>query len=69
MRKDCDPTDVEPTPSRVALDRQRLLSLSNEELGAIIEACERAIATGSAEVEDFESFVLAQKELARRTWA
>ncbi|MEJ2668677.1 MAG: hypothetical protein P8Z81_16550 [Deinococcales bacterium] len=48
---------------------QSLRTLSNEELSDIIAKCENAIADGSAEIEDFEAFVLCQKELARRTWA
>jgi len=48
---------------------QSLRALSNEELSDIIARCESAIADGSAEIEDFEAFVLCQKELARRTWA
>ncbi len=43
--------------------------LSNEELSKVITQCEHAIAEGSAEIEDYEAFVLCQKELARRTWA
>ena len=43
--------------------------LSNEELSEIISKCESAITDGSAEIEDYEAFVLCQKELARRTWA
>ncbi len=43
--------------------------LSNEELSEIITKCESAISDGSAEIEDYEAFVLCQKELARRTWA
>lgn len=43
--------------------------LSNEELSEIIAGCEQAISEGTAEVEDFETFVLCQKELARRTWS
>ncbi len=43
--------------------------LSNQELSEIISSCESAIADGSVEIEDYESFVLCQKELARRTWA
>lgn len=42
---------------------------SNEELSEIITRCESAITDGSAEIEDYEAFVLCQKELARRTWA
>lgn len=48
---------------------QSLRTLSNEELSDIIARCESAIADGTAEIEDFEAFVLCQKELARRTWA
>lgn len=48
---------------------QSLRGLSNEELSDIIAKCEGAIANGSAEIDDFEAFVLCQKELARRTWA
>jgi hypothetical protein len=46
-----------------------LRSLSDEELGRIIERCEDAIAAGSAALPDYEAFVLAQRELARRTWS
>jgi len=42
--------------------------MTNEQLAATIERCEGAIADGSAEIEDYEAFVLCQKELARRTW-
>ncbi|MCA9839518.1 MAG: hypothetical protein KC422_21590 [Trueperaceae bacterium] len=43
--------------------------LSTEELSKIISKCESAIADGSAEIEDYEAFVLCQQELARRTWS
>lgn len=43
--------------------------LSNEELSEIITRCESAISEGSAGIDDYEAFVLCQKELARRTWA
>jgi hypothetical protein len=43
--------------------------LSTEELSKIIANCEHAIADGSAEIEDYEAFVLCQRELARRTWS
>jgi hypothetical protein len=43
--------------------------LSNEELGQIIETCESAISKGAAQIDDYEAFVLCQKELARRTWS
>lgn len=56
---------VQPTASSA----QTLRGLSNEELSDIIAKCESAIADGTAEIEDFEAFVLCQKELARRTWA
>lgn len=46
-----------------------LRRLSNEQLSDIITRCESAIAAGSAGIGDYEAFVLAQKELARRTWA
>lgn len=43
--------------------------MSTEELANTIARCEDAIADGTAEIEDYEAFVLCQKELARRTWA
>ena len=43
--------------------------LSDEDLARMIERCEHAIATGRAALTDFEAFVLAQRELARRTWS
>lgn len=43
--------------------------LSSEELGKIIRKCETAIVDGSAEIEDYEAFVLCQQELARRMWS
>ena len=43
--------------------------LSTEELSGIISRCENAIADGSAEIEDYEAFVVCQQELARRTWS
>ena len=46
-----------------------LRSLSDDELSRIIVRCENAIAEGTAEVGDYEAFVLAQKELVRRTWS
>jgi hypothetical protein len=46
-----------------------LRSLSDEELGQIIDRCEDAIASGSAALAEYEAFVLAQRELARRTWS
>lgn len=46
-----------------------LQQLSGEELVKIIDRCEQAIADGSAALPDYEAFVLAQRELARRTWS
>jgi hypothetical protein len=43
--------------------------MTPEELASTIARCEDAIADGSAEIEDYEAFVLCQKELARRTWS
>jgi hypothetical protein len=48
---------------------EKVRYLSNEELGEIITQCESAIAQGSAEIDDYEAFVLCQQELARRTWS
>jgi hypothetical protein len=48
---------------------ERIETLSNEQLGEVIARCEDAISDGSAAVDDYEAFVLAQQELARRTWA
>lgn len=57
-------TSPNATPSPTHVRR-----MSNEELAKTIELCEEAIADGSAEIEDYEAFVLCQKELARRTWS
>lgn len=46
-----------------------LRHLSDEELARIIDRCEGAIADGSAVLLDYEEFVFAQRELARRTWS
>jgi hypothetical protein len=46
-----------------------LHQLSGEELVQIIDRCEQAIADGSASLPEYEAFVLAQRELARRTWS
>jgi len=46
-----------------------LRQLSGEELVQIIDRCEQAIADGSAALPEYEAFVLAQRELARRTWS
>lgn len=60
-------TVVQPvsTPTATATIR----TMTNEELSDVIAKCESAIAAGTAEIEDYEAFVLCQKELARRTWA
>ncbi|MGL4610306.1 MAG: hypothetical protein ACRCYY_11630 [Trueperaceae bacterium] len=47
---------------------EKVRYLSADELSEIITKCERAIAEGSAEIDDYEAFVLCQQELARRTW-
>lgn len=49
--------------------QERVRRMSTEELANTIARCEDAIADGTAEIEDYEAFVLCQKELARRTWA
>ncbi len=49
--------------------QEPLRSLSDDELSRIIVRCENAIAEGTAEINDYEAFVLAQKELVRRTWS
>jgi len=46
-----------------------LRHLSDEDLARIIDRCEGAIADGSAALPDYEAFVFAQRELARRTWS
>jgi hypothetical protein len=48
---------------------EKVRYLSTEELSDIISKCENAIAEGSAEIDDYEAFVLCQQELARRTWS
>ena len=42
--------------------------LSNQELREVIATCEESISEGTARIEDYEAFVLAQQELARRLW-
>ena len=42
--------------------------LSNQELREVIATCEEFISEGTARIEDYEAFVLAQQELARRLW-
>jgi hypothetical protein len=48
---------------------EKVRYLSTDELSEIIAQCEHAIAEGSAEIDDYEAFVLCQQELARRTWS
>ena len=48
---------------------ERIEYLSNQELSEIIIICEKAISNGSAEIEDYEAFVICQQELAKRTWS
>ena len=48
---------------------EQIRHLSNEELSEIIASCESAISDGTAAIDDYEAFVLCQKELAHRTWA
>jgi hypothetical protein len=48
---------------------EKVRYLSTDELSDIISQCEHAIAEGSAEIDDYEAFVLCQQELARRTWS
>jgi hypothetical protein len=48
---------------------EKVRYLSTDELSEIISQCEHAIADGSAEIDDYEAFVLCQQELARRTWS
>lgn len=55
-------------PAGPGRSQERLKRMSNEELSHAITRCEDAIAEGSAEIGDFELFVLCQRELARRTW-
>ena len=46
-----------------------LENLSNEQLGELLTQCQELITDGSASIDDFEAFVLCQKELVRRTWS
>lgn len=48
---------------------ENIRNLSNEELSEIIANCENAITNGTAAIDDYEAFVLCQKELAHRTWS
>lgn len=48
---------------------ERIQNMSNEQLSELMARCQGRISEGSAEIEDYEAFVLCQKELARRTWA
>lgn len=42
--------------------------LSAHEIRDVIAQCERKIAEGLAEMDDYELFVLCQQELTRRRW-
>jgi hypothetical protein len=44
-------------------------SMNNEQLSELMAKCQALISEGSAQIEDYEAFVLCQRELARRTWA
>ncbi len=52
-------------PSNV---HESIPQLSNQELREVIATCEESISEGTARIEDYEAFVLAQQELARRLW-
>ncbi|MEX2534662.1 MAG: hypothetical protein WD273_03595 [Trueperaceae bacterium] len=43
--------------------------MSNMQLGELMAKCQGVISEGEACIEDFEAFVLCQRELSRRTWA
>ena len=53
---------------RVNSVHESISQLSNQELREVIATCEEAISEGTARIEDYEAFVLAQQELARRLW-
>lgn len=57
------------TSPNVASSPDTVRRMSNEQLAETIERCEGLISDGSAEIEDYEAFVLCQKELSRRTWS
>ena len=44
-------------------------NLSNEQLSELMGKCQDMIDDGSATIDEFEAFVICQRELARRTWA
>lgn len=46
-----------------------IASLSNEQLGELMGKCQDMIDDGSATIDEYEAFVICQRELARRTWA
>lgn len=56
-------------PSTNTRSQQRVRHMSNEELSQSLTRCEDAIAAGTAEISDYETFVLCQRELSRRTWS
>jgi len=45
---------------------ERAPYLSSRELRDIVERCEEVITAGSAQIEDYEAFVICQQELANR---
>lgn len=44
-------------------------NLSNQELHDVFAKCNKAIAEGTATLQDYELFVLCQKEISERTWS
>jgi hypothetical protein len=49
--------------------RDMVKRLSNHELREALERCEDAIFDGTANIEEYETFILCQQELVRRTWS
>ena len=45
---------------------ERAPYLSSRELRAIVGRCERSITAGSAQIEDYEAFIICQQELQSR---
>lgn len=48
---------------------EQIRGMSNEQLSELMAKCQSMISEGTALVEDYEAFVLCQKELAHRTWS
>jgi hypothetical protein len=44
-------------------------NLSNQELHDVFAKCNKVIAEGTATLDDYELFVLCQKEISERTWS